>query len=136
MDAMQSSSDETSGLPKQAEKGCKVKAKTRFVRMLQADLTARINNRIPANTKKNTNWAIKTWNTWADWRNGEQEGDIPVIPKDESIGKLLDSNFGQLLSLFVTEVTRQDGDYYPLNTLYNICCGLNRYVTQVVVSLK
>ena len=35
------------------------------------------------------------------------------------------------LSRFVLEVRRQDGEHYPPQTLYSMCCGLLRYVREV-----
>ena len=35
------------------------------------------------------------------------------------------------LSRFVLEIRRRDGKEYPPNTLYQICCGILRYIREV-----
>ena len=77
------------------------------------------------NTSKNTAWAINIWKEWSTHRQHtcSSYSDWPV--------HLLIATPDQLdywLSKFVVEAKNKNGESYPPNTLYGICCGLMRYV--------
>ena len=40
------------------------------------------------------------------------------------------TNFVFALTKFVHEICKQDGTYYPPNTLYQICVGVQRYLRE------
>lgn len=68
------------------------------------------------NTKKNTAWAIRIWQEWA------QLCEIP------NILSLTAANLDYFLCRFILEARRKDGDHYPPRTLYMISCGILRYL--------
>ena len=79
-------------------------------------------NSIPKNTERNTNWAVKIWKEWSVHRQKSFPGKYSEWP----IHLLLANNhdLDYWLSKFVVEARRSDGECYPPNTLYSICCGL------------
>ena len=86
--------------------------------------------RIPGNTKRNMKWSARTWDKWSDWRNSLQEGDFPVVPGSRDLGTVSDKNLSTFLSLFVVEVTKENGKPYPPDSLYSLVCGINRHVRE------
>lgn len=94
------------------------------------DLEKLKDNRIPENTKINTNWAVSTWKEWAETRNlttkfypAEKVVKLDVL-------ELSNEELGYWLAKFVVEVRRKDeeGSFYNPNSLYQLCCGLLRYL--------
>ena len=81
---------------------------------------------VPTNTKKSTTWAVKVWKDWSSNRR-------VVSPSDWPPHLFLCSTWelNRWLSRFILEVRRQDGKNYPPNTLYQLCCGVMRYVREV-----
>ncbi|PFX15305.1 Zinc finger MYM-type protein 3 [Stylophora pistillata] len=99
------------------------------------ELEKRKESRIPPNTRINTSWAVRAWSEWALERNGmiaikgetgitlpEVNPDILNITHNEEVN--------YWLSKFVVEVRKKKdpGTFYPPNTLYQLCCGLQRYM--------
>ena len=89
--------------------------------------------RIPVNTNINTKWAVRTWSDWAKERNKlqkieELEGKYTVVNPD--ILKLQKTELNYWFSKLVVEVRKKKcpGACYPPNTLYQLCCGLLRYL--------
>ena len=76
---------------------------------------------IPANTRKNTNWAVNVWNEWAEYRKRQDPLNCPPYLLTMQRCELND-----WLSRFVLEVRRKDGKFYPPNTLHQLCCGVLR----------
>ena len=75
--------------------------------------------RIPLNTKHNAAWAVRVWKEWADERNSKAPADENV---QSDICKVRDVELRHWLAKFVIE-----GECYPPNTLYQLCCALLRY---------
>ncbi|CAH3126147.1 unnamed protein product, partial [Pocillopora meandrina] len=73
------------------------------------ELEKRKESRIPANTRINTSWAVLN-------------PDILNITHNEELN--------YWLSKFVVEVRKKKdpGTFYPPNTLYQLCCGIQRYM--------
>lgn len=82
-----------------------------------ADIRQLVANQESKNTRRNTNWAKRTWDEWAAWR-----GNIPDLTKMNV------SDLNHFLSCFVLECRRKDGSEYPAATLYQISAGLLRYM--------
>ena len=93
------------------------------------ELEKRKESRIPLNTKHNTGWAVRAWKEWADERNDKASANEKV---DSDIGKVNDVELRHWLAKFVVEVRKKTskGECYPPNTLYQLCCGLLRYLTK------
>ena len=77
----------------------------------------------PANTSKNTDWAVRVFNEWRKARPTEEEGECPPDLLECPCAEKL--NFW--LARFVVECRRVDGKPYPASTLYQILSGLLRY---------
>ena len=77
---------------------------------------------IPAKTKEQTEWAVRTWKEWALCRNSRLlSGEQPFSPTFTELS-VPEMNFW--LSKFVLEVRKKNGEPYPPNTLYQLICGL------------
>ena len=80
----------------------------------------------PANTQRNTAWAMRVFQ---EWKAERSKGDAEKCPED-----LLDNpdiqNLNYWLSRFVTEVRKQDGQPYPPRTIHQILAGLQRYMLE------
>lgn len=78
---------------------------------------------IPSNTEANTQWAVRTFNSWAINRSFLNASE--AVPDD-----LLASHDPQLvckwLCRFVMEIRKSDGSSYPPSSLRSLVCGLNR----------
>ena len=79
---------------------------------------------IPANTIKGTKWAL---NVWCDW-TGHRRSVCPPLDCPPHLYVCTKAQLSHWLSKFVVEVRRKDGKPYPPQSLYQICCGLLRYV--------
>ena len=69
---------------------------------------------VPANTEANTEWAVRNFDAWADWRIA-QNPDDPVPSDILSCGDAV--ALSKRLSLYVIETWKQDGGRYPGSTL-------------------
>lgn len=87
-----------------------------------------ISDNISKNTKKNNSWSTKVYEDWVHWRNSLE------LDKKKKFLHLIEFDPTKCLELeralkhFIFEAKRQDGNDYPPNTLYNIVCGINRYI--------
>jgi len=95
----------------------------------EKEILQRIKENVPLNTQYQTNWAASVWKQWAEWRNTTQDTTIPdniakMVPSD--IKQLSEEELGFWLSRFVLEVKKKNGDDYPPNSLYQICCSIQR----------
>ena len=88
----------------------------------------------PKNTEKNTAWAVKVWKDWALSRQKSCPGQQSEWPVHLYLATPELLNYW--LSKFVLEARTKNGDYYPPNTLYSICCGLLRYVREIKPALN
>ena len=81
---------------------------------------------VPLNTQKNTAWATTVWIDWTEYRKGEantsEEYPSPLIHR------MSKEELGKWLPHFVLEIRNKNGDPYPPNTLYQLCCGLLRQI--------
>ena len=75
-----------------------------------------ISERIPAKTRKTTEWAVSVFRAWCDARG------VKDAPEKLSIDMLAD-----LLPRFVMEARRQDETPYPPATLMQIVAGIQRH---------
>ena len=107
---------------------CKKNLSTRFAPIVSDEEVKAMRVRaIPKNTRKTTNWANTVWIDWAEYRQriakeDEEESSFPSA----LINQMTKTELNYWLSHFVVEVRRKDGELYPPNTLYQICCGLQR----------
>ena len=82
---------------------------------------------IPANTRANSNWAIKNFKEWASNRS-------TMAPNDPVPPDLLKSHDPELLCKwlcrYVMETRRTDGTQYPPATLRSLLSGVNRILQE------
>ena len=107
-------------------------ASTRFAPIISdKEVRAMRERAIPKNTKKSTNWATTVWIDWTEYRRmaAEEDADESELPS-ALINQLTKTELNYWLSHFVLEVRRRNGDCYPPNTLYQICCGLQRAIRE------
>lgn len=97
------------------------------------ELERRKLTRIPQSTKINTNWAVRTWSEWAEERNklhdvgAREEMHLLVSPEILHLDK---DELNYWMSNMVVEVRKkkEPGSVYPPNSLYQLCCGLQRFL--------
>ena len=83
---------------------------------------------VPLKTRQSTDWGVKIWKDWAINRRS-----MPFVEEMEKNCPLCD-NFNEMvldslvfwLPKFVVEVRKANGEYYCPDSLYNICCALQR----------
>ena len=85
----------------------------------EKELLTAIENRVPANTKKSTNWGFNIWKDWCKCRGVY-----------ESIESMPDSDINKLMARFVQEVKRKDGKDYPPSSLNNIVAAIQRHLRE------
>ena len=76
-----------------------------------------------ATTNKSTNWSLNLWKEWAENRKvcGHKHSDrLPNLMQINDLVK-------QMCQL-ILEVRQKDGNEYPPNTSYQICCGLLHHI--------
>jgi hypothetical protein len=85
-------------------------------------------SRVPRRTRENTSWEIGIWREWATFRlqnlTSEDSTDSQTLLSD--ISKMSDESIAFWLQRFVLEVRRADGEHYCPDSLYQLCCGLQR----------
>lgn len=77
----------------------------------EEDLDELISGTTPANTKKSTAWAVRVFNDWRISRNAALEN----IPNLDHFSV---DDINRWLSMFIVEVRKRDGDFYPPKSLY------------------
>ena len=118
-----------------SKKGIKPAVKRGIEAVTDEELAERNRDRIPLNTKKATSLAVRVWNEWSEERNSlpissRQADEFVVAPVAEILHTVCDYELCFWLSKFVHEICKQDGTYYPPNTLYQICVGVQRYLRE------
>ena len=83
---------------------------------------------VPPKTRRQTSWANGVWASWAKDRKSLPNVD-PLDGNHELSEDITSMSIKSLqfwLPKFVLEVRRQDKQHYPLDSLSNICSGLQR----------
>lgn len=89
----------------------------RFGQVSDDEIQRLIDSQTNSNTRKNTKWAIETFNKWRIARVN-----VPLLTEMTS------ETLNYWMQRFVLEVRKQDGSEYPPRSLYYIVCGLLRYL--------
>ena len=90
----------------------------------------KIRSRIPKNTNKANEWALKVYEQWASFRRDQMDtllSDV-TLPLHLTDGTNCELNYW--LSKFIMEIRRQDGTDYPPNSLTNIISGIQRQLRE------
>ena len=85
-------------------------------------------NAVPKNTAKNTTWAVSIRKQWSTHRQKSYPGVYSQWPVHLYLAD--ENTLDYWLSKFVIEARNQKGQPYPPNTLYSVCCGLQRYIKE------
>ena len=81
-------------------------------------------NGIPEKTRVQTEWGVRVWKDWASERNSKSAmlASIPIDFVEAARIEQLEA----YLCYFVTEIRRKNGQEYPPQSLYQLCCSLQR----------
>ena len=72
-------------------------------------------------------WVLKVWQAWAHARNsGQFVEERKSYALEENFEKMAVESITFWLPKFVIEVRRADGNHYPPNSIYSLCCALQR----------
>ncbi len=119
-----------SGVPKKnlsssTKKGKqKVRPEERFRDMTNRETIAQLSKGyVPPNTEKNTGWAINVYLQWRDARNARGRPVPEILQKPYDCSLLSD-----WLAVFITEARKTDGEKFPAKTLYQLLCGVLRFM--------
>ena len=86
---------------------------------------------VPKNTGKCTNWALNNFSEWCRQRNARFP-DQDQCPEDLITETPYDNaKLCHWLCRFVAETRQKNGAKYPATTLYQLLCGLNRFMHSV-----
>ena len=97
-----------------------------------AELQEARDSAVPKNTAKNTSWARNVWREWTGHRRQCcQPMDCPP-----HILLCTSAQLDYWLSKFVLEVRRRDGQPYPPNSMYQLTCGLLRWIREMKPALN
>ena len=102
----------------------KAKPEDRFSEITSDEALAKISKGyIPPNTEKNTAWSMRVFEQWQEARKARGNAVPQILQKPYDCTAL-----SHWLALFVTEVRKADGGKYPPNSVYQILCGILRFM--------
>ena len=113
------------------EEVCSVKLSTnsRFDKLTASpELAKSSKGFVPRNTECNTQWAVRTFTTWMEWRNSCKPEDL--VPQDILTSTNAEA-LNKWLSLFIMEARKKEGSKYPTTTLNLLLCGLKRHMLKL-----
>ena len=82
--------------------------------------------RIPKKTQANTLWATKLWQEWACSCIKNISPDEIRHALDYDVVKMELADVSSWLQRLVLEVRKSNGDIYSPDSLYQLCCGIQR----------
>ena len=82
----------------------------------------------PQNTKESTSWDLNAWRAWVKQCNSiafvEEIEKSHVI--EENFDDMTVEAMGVWLPKFIMEVREQNGEMYPPESMYSLCCALQQ----------
>ena len=86
------------------------------------------------NTKKKAMWAFRLYETWAEWRRSVyapkrmryKVGDILMLNLELHV--MTEEDLNDVLSQFIGEVRKDQGERYPPKTLHELICSVQKYI--------
>ena len=82
------------------------------------------------NTEMNTTWAVKSFESWRQWRNQHNlSNPVPdnlLICNDTTL-------LNKWISYYVVETRKKDGERFPSKSINLLLAGLKRYMTEAVL---
>ena len=104
------------------------RAKTRFKAVTDDEITKLSTVQRPKNTEYSTKWALKNFTEWRNARNtNNPDAQVPVTLIEDGDPEELN----KWLSFYVAETRNTKGAPYPPKTLYQLMCGLLRYMRSI-----
>ena len=88
---------------------------------------------VPQNTQKNTKWTVSTFTQWIVSRNKNCTDHGHAID-EEILSKPMSGECTELcrvLSLFIVEARKTNGELYPPKTLFHLLAGLLRHARSI-----
>ena len=82
--------------------------------------------KVPKHTKQSNNWAASNFEEWRRDYNGRNPGN--EIGRD-ILGSMDCQELDEVLSTFIVETRKENGEKYPLRTLYQLLSGLHCYTS-------
>ena len=79
-------------------------------------------NTMPKKTQNDTQYCVGMWNEWREHKLISDGINIPAVDEIDSL------TLANLLSHFILEVRKKNGDEFPPNTLHHIICGIQRHL--------
>ena len=82
---------------------------------------------VPVKTLQQTSWSLSVWEDWPNYRRH-----VTKCPEEtkyelkEDFTTMDPASMNFWLCRFVVEARKKDKSAYPPNTVYQLCCGLNR----------
>jgi hypothetical protein len=97
------------------------------------ELNQSIQGGVPCNTRRNTEWAVRVFSSWKQWRNGQSvEEDAPGrYVHDLHVMNSFELNYW--LYWFIHEARSKDGKPYPPTTMQQLIAGIQRYIRDYYV---
>ena len=76
-------------------------------------------------------WAVRVWKDWAAERNSKVKTSVSTVKTvNANILANTDDEVNKWMAKFVAEIRKKEepGKCYPPNSLYQLCCGLQRFI--------
>ena len=89
-------------------------------------------SRIPSKIKANTAWATNIWREWAVFRVKHIASEESTFNLDPDIERMEISAVSFWLQRFVLEVRKANKEHYCPDSLYQLCCGLQRALRNAI----
>ena len=83
--------------------------------------------KVPKRTEQSNNWTTSNFEEWPRDYNGRNRGS--EIRRD-ILGSMDCQELDEVLSTFIVETRKGNGEKYPPHTLYQLLFGLHRYFAQ------
>ena len=124
-----SSSSYSNSGSRSSDSTASVRAPPRFSEFVSDDeLSTLSKGLVPANTSRNTKWALKTFEEWRNARNLN----FPQDPVPDNLFMCTDPAVLSVnLSRFSVEARKSSGEHYPPSSIHQLLCGLLRHMREV-----
>ena len=83
---------------------------------------------IPEKTRQNTLWCVNQWSNWVQYRRQQHTSPTHSLP--DNFREMSDEELNYWVPRFILEARKRDGACYPPESLYQLVCGLQRYLHQ------
>ena len=101
----------------------------RFVFVTDNDIANAVKEAVPHKTRKQTRWCYGVWCSWRLNRIERAKSDSRIEVPPE-LSKMNEAELCVWMPRFLFEARRADGKEYAEQSIYNIACGLLRYLRE------